>query len=165
MKYMNAPGGLVANKRSEAKQPIPQPSTKVGITTYIIRFVMFRLCNNSRLDPGQYLVVVPHVHQYLRVALDGIVQDAERAGLEVRRRSRSRWCRFRHGWLTCVGGVWWENKCVVFSVFFCFACGLVRGARLCARNSKTPAAMTNQNSRLKQDSRLDLIHSSALSTY
>ena len=95
---MIVPGGLVTNKRSEAKHTPTQRSTKVGITTHNILFVMFRLCNNSRLDPGQYLVVVPHVHQYLRVALDGIVQDAERAGLEVRRRSR--WCRFRHGWLT-----------------------------------------------------------------
>ena len=91
---MIVPSGLVANKRSKA---YPNPAQKSGLR-HIILFVMFRLCSNSRLDPGQYLVVVPHVHQYLRVALDGIVQDAERAGLEVRRRSR--WCRFRHGWLT-----------------------------------------------------------------
>ena len=78
----------------QAKQTIPpNPAQKSGLRRYLFP----RLASNSRLDPGQYLVVVPHVHQYLRVALDGIVQDAERAGLEVRgRRSRSRWCRFRH---------------------------------------------------------------------
>ena len=38
-----------------------------------------------RLHPREYLVVVPNIHQYLRIALDGIVQYTEWTGLEVRR--------------------------------------------------------------------------------
>ena len=48
-----------------------------------------------RLDATQNLVIVPNIDQHLRIPLHGLIQNAERAGLEIG-------VRAGHG--CCVGG-------------------------------------------------------------
>ena len=124
--------------RSKPAQPI------IGTTTASITPLPCRW-HNLRLDPREYLVVVPNIHQNLRVALDGIVQYTERTGLEVRRFAGGGSVRHR-----CLCRLWRRGNCggeYVRRMFFLGKC-VYGKISLCAglgrQNSKSRARQQQQ---------------------